>query len=259
LRAPRSRSTLASTPIRLRAEVRCRFALPQEALRPPGAVPFRVPWRPLAGSGGSATMGRCRLAVGCWIAPAALMNVGGLRDRVNLRGGMVFAGLGLFSRERFLPHGASTLLPGATRPARARRRRRAGRLERRRPRREGGREERSEVSPDKRDPEEALAGASAPSGPQPFASTPLSETPWRRAARRVLHPSRLPVIRNHDPDAGPAAIGRSLALRPTVPLAGAVRRCHLSWLLLTRREGTGKVEGPSPGRQAQAVFVFRAP
>lgn len=34
-------------------------------------------------------------------------------------------------------------------------------------------------SRNKRDPEEALAGAAAPSGPQPFASAPLSVTPWR--------------------------------------------------------------------------------
>jgi hypothetical protein len=33
--------------------------------------------------------------------------------------------------------------------------------------------------PQKRDPEEALAEALAPSGPQPFAPAPLSETPWR--------------------------------------------------------------------------------
>jgi hypothetical protein len=47
------------------AEVRCRFAPSQRALRPPGAAPLRVPLRPLAGPGGNATRGRCRPSVGC--------------------------------------------------------------------------------------------------------------------------------------------------------------------------------------------------
>ena len=43
-------------------------------------------------------MSRYRPAVGCWIAPAALWNVGGCLDRVNRLGAWVFAALSLFSR-----------------------------------------------------------------------------------------------------------------------------------------------------------------
>ncbi len=50
-------------------------------------------------------MSRYRPAVGCWIAPAALWNVGGCLDRVNRPGAWVFAALSLFSRG----HGSPTL------------------------------------------------------------------------------------------------------------------------------------------------------
>jgi len=111
--------------------------------------------------------------------------------------------------------------------------------------------------PRKARPRGSLGRSRSPLGASTLRSGALSVTLWRRAAGRVLHPSRLPVIRNLGSDAGPAATGRSLALRPTGPLAGTVRRCHLSRLLLARREGRRKVES-SPGSVKSERWLFFA-
>jgi hypothetical protein len=71
-----------------------------------------------------------------------------------------------------------------------------------------------------------------------------------------LHPSRLPVIRLLGPDAGPAATGQPLDLRPTVPLAGVIRRCHLPRFLLTGGEGESNVEGAFGDVNPQRWLVF---